>query len=177
MLSNPFGSRPDCSPSLDIDGLCRRGAPSPTRGRVCHMSASLSLCHIFTLTVMYMVCAICTARLSVQDLPGNAVRVFRSMYGNGSLLSVSRTVVGLTAAKYFVCLASPCHMLRTFWFSCFCMTSACCLHNILINRKHTEFLKPHASCGPLGKIANCAVCFENKTYEQLVSKGVCFQKV
>jgi hypothetical protein len=34
---------------------------------------------------------------------------------------------------YFLCHGSPCPILRIFAFPWFCMTSACCLHNILYN--------------------------------------------
>jgi hypothetical protein len=44
LVSNPlWGSRPDFSHTLDIYGLCRRVAPSLTRGRVRHLSGSQSV--------------------------------------------------------------------------------------------------------------------------------------
>jgi hypothetical protein len=46
---------------------------------------------------------------------------------NGSLVTWPSLPPSLSFF-YFLCLVSPCPMLRTRSFSCFCMTSACCLH-------------------------------------------------
>jgi hypothetical protein len=40
------------------------------------------------------------------------------------------------------------------------MTSACCLHDLLCNDKHTEFGKPHAYREPMYASENCQWCGE-----------------
>jgi hypothetical protein len=57
---------------------------------------------------------------------------------------VSWTVVGLTVAKfnflYFLCVASPCRIPHTFGFTWSRNTSACVLHNLVMNfESHVQF--------------------------------------
>jgi len=73
-------------------------------------------------------------------------------------------VVFLTAASFKpLCLppvASSCPMLRTYTFSWFCMTAACCLHNVIIMFCHAPWnVESHTQsadrCVP-GKATDCA---------------------
>jgi hypothetical protein len=61
---------------------------------------------------------------------------------------------------YFLCLGTPCPMLRTFAFSWFCMTSACCQLILTYNHICTEVWKPCANREPMCALENFQLCGE-----------------
>jgi hypothetical protein len=124
------------------------GAPSDEgSGLICH-SLSPSIVHrqedvICTITMCKEKCiyTVYTRPLSVQAENSRSCPTLGSSGYNASL--VTWTVVRLL---YFLCRVSPCPVLRTFAFSWFWMTSACCLDNfvIIIDIRNTESLMQFA---------------------------------
>jgi hypothetical protein len=87
---------------------CPCGAPSLTRGRVCHLSV-IVLVSIYKYLQVYtsyvILCTICTRSLSVQAQYSKLCTISSSFRYNGSL--VIWTVVCLTAAKFKLLILSP----------------------------------------------------------------------
>jgi hypothetical protein len=74
---------------------------------------------------------------------------------------------------YFLCLASPCSLQGTCSFSWFCMTSACCLYNLLYNHIRTEGWKLCANCGLVCTLEYFQWCTEPCFACGAIMRGVC----
>jgi hypothetical protein len=127
--------------------------------------------HIWHVIENYVLCTIYKSSVGV----GFGMQIMSILWYNGSL--VTWTVVSLTAAKfkplmqYFLWLASPYPILRTYSFSWFCIISACCCIILLYNRIHTE-----GSCanrGPLCAFENFQWCEGPCFAGALVFRGRC----
>jgi hypothetical protein len=76
--------------------------------------------------------------------------------------------------SYLPICAFPCPMLlRACSFSWFCVTSECCLHNLLHNCIHTEGWKPCANRGPVCTLENFQWCEEPYFATAAILRGRC----